>query len=227
METEVNSRNSEFSFISILKTEADSKDMRKGDRTEARIKWSTCALLEFTRLSDLTVRDVCAEAKIAQGTFYLYFPDKQNLLNKILLEFIAFLRAQMISRSGGAGDHRDSVQRTIMAYYHLVENNSGLMKCLISHYEDFPEISPIAAEMNNTWTTIVVRSAQEWLRANNRDDEVDEQELFRRCYALGGMVDQYMSYLFLSKDDKVMAYSNNPEDVIETLTHIWISALPN
>ena len=114
-----------------------------------------------------------------------------------------------------------------MAYYRLVENNSGMMKCIISHYEDFPEISPIAAEMNNTWTTLVVRSVQKWLLVNNRANEIDEKELFRRCYALGGMVDQYMSYLFLSKDENVIYFSDSPDEVIYTLTHIWISALPH
>lgn len=85
--------NPEFSFSSFLTSTASQSDLRKGDKTVVRLKLCTCQLLETTRLTDLKIQDVCAGAGIAQGTFYLYFSDRQALLNAILKEFVEFLRA--------------------------------------------------------------------------------------------------------------------------------------
>jgi uncharacterized protein YgfB (UPF0149 family) len=43
----------------------------------------------------------------------------------------------------------------------------------------------------------------------------------RRAYALGGMVDQYLSGLYLSRDDGIVAISGDAAAVVDTLTMIW------
>lgn len=215
----------QYSFSVELRSRGGREDLRKGNRTEARIKWCTCELLEHTPLAALKIQDVCARAEIAQGTFYLYFPDRQALLNAVLREFVGFLRERMLAGGKGGANYADAVRQTTMVYYRLFENNRGLMKCLISYYEDFPEISPITAEMNRTWIALVVRSVQKRLKNEGRAGAISEGELFRRCYALGGMVDQYLAYLFLASDSNVVEVSSNPDAVVATLSHIWISGL--
>jgi TetR/AcrR family transcriptional regulator, ethionamide resistance regulator len=218
-------RDKTYSFRAFLQADADEKELRKGNRTESRIKWCTCELLENTRLSDLKIQDVCARAEIAQGTFYLYFADKYALLNVVLREYVAFLKERMTTAGKARASHEEAVRKTTLAYYRLFEQNRGLMKCIISYYEDFPEISPVAAEMNRAWITLNVRSVQRRLEAKGRPNAIAEAELFRRCYALGGMVDQYLSYVFLAADSSVVEFSRDPEEVVETLSHIWINAL--
>ena len=43
----------------------------------------------------------------------------------------------------------------------------------------------------------------------------------RRAYALGGMVDQYLTALFVTDDPWISSISQDPEAVIATLTDIW------
>jgi hypothetical protein len=43
----------------------------------------------------------------------------------------------------------------------------------------------------------------------------------RRAYALGGMVDQYLSSLLLSRDPTLIALSSDREATLETLSLIW------
>jgi TetR/AcrR family transcriptional regulator, ethionamide resistance regulator len=216
---------SQYAFRAFLSAQAERKDTRKGNRTEARIKLSTCELLEQMPLSALKIQDVCGTAEIAQGTFYLYFEDRQALLNALLADFVNFVRQRMIERSRESNTYIESVRHTTMAYYRLFENNRGLMKCLLSHYEDFPKASAILSDLNTTWITLNVRSMQKRMRAEGRADVIPEAELFRRCYALGGMVDQYLAYIFLAVDRNVTAISGCAEDVVNTLSHIWVSAL--
>jgi len=50
---------------------------------------------------------------------------------------------------------------------------------------------------------------------------LDPAERMRRAYALGGMVDPYMSGLYLSRDDGIIAVSGDAGAVVDTLTMIW------
>jgi AcrR family transcriptional regulator len=214
-----------YSFRTFLSSQTEGAGLRKGKRTLARIKCSTCELLERMPLSLLKIEHVCRAAGIALGTFYIYFPNRQFLLNAVLREYIEFVRERMIERSRVSKNYVESVRQTTMAYYRLFEQNRGLMKCLISHYEDFPEVSAITSEMNRSWIEINVRSMKKRLRSQGHSGTIPEAELFRRCYALGGMVDQYLSYIFIVGDKNVQDISGTANDIIETLSHIWISAL--
>lgn len=217
--------NPEFSFSSFLTSTASQSDLRKGDKTVVRLKLCTCQLLETTRLTDLKIQDVCAGAGIAQGTFYLYFSDRQALLNAILKEFVEFLRARMIRKAETAASHEESVRGTTMEYYRLFENNAGLMKCIISYFEDFPEISQIASENNKAWIALNVRSALKRMQLQGKANTVSEPELYRRYYAVGAMVDQYLSYLFLTNDPHVLEVSRDAEEVVDTLCYLWNKAV--
>lgn len=218
--------NPEFSFSTHLASAADQSDLRKGDKTVVRLKICTCQLLENTRLTDLKIQDVCAGAGIAQGTFYLYFTDRQALLDTILKEFVEFMRARMMRKAEAATSHDDSVRGTTMEYYRIFENNAGLMKCIISYFEDFPEISQIASEHNRAWIALNVRSALKHLQLKGQANLLSEPELYRRYYAVGAMVDQYLSYLFLTNDPQVLEVSGNADEVVDTLCYLWNRVLP-
>jgi len=43
----------------------------------------------------------------------------------------------------------------------------------------------------------------------------------RRCYALGAMVDQYLSSIFLSEDPNVIAVAGDIDTIAATLDDIW------
>ncbi|MCA1940502.1 MAG: hypothetical protein LDL26_05840, partial [Caenispirillum bisanense] len=49
----------------------------------------------------------------------------------------------------------------------------------------------------------------------------DRDELLRRAYALGGMVDQYLVALHVHRDPTLAALSADREAVVDTLTLIW------
>ena len=52
-----------------------------------------------------------------------------------------------------------------------------------------------------------------------------EEEMMRRAYALGGMVDQYLTALFVTKDPWLTAISQDTEAVIATLTDVWTKGM--
>lgn len=191
----------------------------KGQRTAQQIRITACSLLQTEALEDLTIAAICKGAGIANGTFYLYFPDQSHLLNDLLLGFARFLQASMIRASHAAPDH--SIRAATRAYGRLFEQNPGLMKCLVHHLDHFTQAREVFHNLNRDWIETVVGSTRRRLLREGRGAAISEGELRRRAYALGGMTDQYFSSLYLSREAGLIEVSQDHEAVIDTLTTIW------
>jgi len=192
---------------------------KKRDRTKASIQFAMCQLLETNQLSTLTVADICRAANIAHGTFYIYFTDREMLVTELLTGFVDFIQETMLLESNES--QIDPVRKTTAAYIELFENNTGLMKCLLNHQEDFTVPSEQFHKLNVTWAKIVVSTAMKKTSENTCDNDEREEELLRRAFALGGMVDQYLASVYIYKDPVLKDISQDKEKVIETLSFIW------
>ncbi|WP_084667955.1 TetR/AcrR family transcriptional regulator [Nioella nitratireducens] len=186
----------------------------KRDRTRARLQAAMAELLDDRPPADLKVADICRVAGSAHGTFYTYFPDIRGALADTLLEFITFLQGEMRQAARNGPTPEDRSRRSTAAYLDLFAANRGLMRCLVTRLDAFPEASAAFQRLNRDWAETV---ADAWGRrgATSRD------ELLRRAYALGGMVDQYLIMLHFGDDPTLAALSQDRTALIETLSHIW------
>jgi len=200
---------------------AESAGARKRERTRATLQRAGCLLLDRMPMSALTIAEISRAAGVAHGTFYLYFTDRQDFLADLLNRFVVFVEASMKAASASPADGR--TRATTAVYYALFEENPGLMKCLVNHLEDFPASRDAFQALNRNWSATVVDAAQRRLAGDGR--AVDRNELMRRAYALGGMIDQYLSALILNRDPSLVAVSADKDAVIDTLTDIWKKGL--
>jgi AcrR family transcriptional regulator len=198
---------------------SNSQGRPKGERTRAQIQIAACQVLEESGPRDLTVASICEEAGVSNGTFYIYFPDRNALLDTLLRDFVAFLQSSM--RAASAGRLGEAPRAATRIYYELFDWNRGLMRCLVHHLDSFPEAQAAFQRLNREWIETVVKSVQRRIRREGRENVISESELLRRAYALGGMVDQYLASLLLSNDLNLAAVSRDREEVLETLTLIW------
>ena len=192
--------------------------LRKGERTRLDLLLSGVHVLADQGLDTLTVAAICRHAGVAHGTFYLYFKDRNDLAGALLGKFVDYLQLRM--RSAARQGH-DPVRDTTAAYYALFRANAGLMKCLVMGMDAFPEAREAFQRLNHEWARTVVRA----LNRTTRDTRATEDEMMRRAYALGGMVDQYLTALFVTKDPWLTAVSQDPEAVIATLADIWMKGM--
>lgn len=204
-------------FADFLAHEAASG--KKRERTEAAIVGAACKILDHTPLSGLTISEICKVAGVANGTFYIYFPDRNALIGKALLRFVEFVQVKML-RVGRAANG-DRIWNTTATYYDLVAGNPGLMKCLMNHSDDLPEATRAFQKLNSEWITAVVAS----LRRRQIMREIPEDELYRRAFALGAMVDQYLSALLLNRDENLIRLSGDRETTVNTLAELWKKGL--
>ena len=205
----------ETDFPAALRSDAAGK--RKSDRTRANLLAATCDLLSGTSPDALRVSDICARAGVAHGTFYSYFPDIRTLLDVLLQAFVAHVQQTMeLARQTHPGNR---VRATTAIYVDLFERNPGLMRCLVSSFDSFPEAATRFQALNRAWAETVAEAAGRRLARSGQS--VPKDELLRRAHALGGMVDQYLVTLHFNRDAALSELSGDREAVIDTLTFIW------
>jgi AcrR family transcriptional regulator len=192
----------------------DTRSAPKADRTRARLQSAICVLLDDTAPADLKVADIARAAGSAHGTFYTYFPDIRAALAETLTGFVGFLQARMRDAARDGATPQDRARQATAAYVQLFEDNRGLMRCLVTRMEPFPEASVAFERLNREWTETVVAA---WVRRS----DTPRDELLRRAHALGGMVDQYLIMLHFGSDPDLARISRDRAAVIETLSHIW------
>lgn len=197
---------------------AQASAARKAERTQARLQAAACRLLDERTANELKVAEICAEAGLAHGTFYIYFRDVRHLMAGTLTAFVAFMQASMrgAARIGG----RDRIRASNAAYLALFEDNAGLMRCLVSRQDDFPEAAEAFQSLNRDWAQTVVEARLRQLVREGRAAP-QREELMRRAYALGGMIDQYLIALLFGRDAVLADISQDREAVVATLSLIW------
>ncbi|SMO63707.1 transcriptional regulator, TetR family [Thalassovita litoralis] len=196
----------------------DRASLRKGERTRKDLMVTCAELLASEPFDRLTVSGLCKAAGVAHGTFYVYFDNLNTLLAEVLGYFVDYVQIHMRSAARQGGD---PVRATTAAYYALFKANAGLMKCLVIGIDAFPEARAAFQRLNNEWAKTVVYS----VKRQNQAGHSAEDEMMRRAYALGGMVDQYLTGLFVAEDPWIASISQDSEAVISTLTDIWMKGM--
>ena len=196
---------------------AGAKALTKGARTRNAIRIALCDCLETITLDALTIRDICARAGVSHGTFYIYFANRNALVSDVLMRFSAFVQARM--RRASQAQPQAPARAATSAYMELFVHNRGLMKCLLRHLEGFPEAQRAFQDLNREWLESVVAARAGQLRQSGQP--VDRDELMRRAYALGGMVDQYLAGLWLDQDPHMQAFSHDQGAILDTLDLLW------
>ncbi len=192
---------------------------KKRERTRQSLMIAGGQALDDISLSQLKISQICQQAGVAQGTFYLYFKDKPDFIGVVLGDFIAFLQHRMRMAAHDAQDN--TIRATTAAYYYLFEANTGLMKCLVQHLEDFPQSRVAFQTLNREWADQVTASTKRRWERDGISPLFDEADLMRRAYAVGGLVDQYLTALLLHEDPVLKDLSQDKAAVIETLSDIW------
>jgi len=211
----LNAGSTDFSFSAELTAMA--KASKKGEKTKIAIQVALCKCLERVSLADLTIAGICNRANVSHGTFYIYFSNRNALVADVLMRFSAFVQAKM--RQAPKGESDRPARSATSAYMRLFEQNLGLMKCLLRHLDDFPEAQTAFQNLNREWLETVVSSTEKHLQQSGHP--IDHDELMRRAYALGGMIDQYLAGFLLDKDPNMEPFSQNREEIIDTLNLLW------
>lgn len=204
-------------FATVLLARAEDPGLRKTERTRLRLLASIAtALMSGVERTDLKVADVTRGASLAHGTFYRYFADMRAATAALIEDFSAFVQERIASARDGETGSRARVLGATLLYARLFRRNAGLMRCLIGLTGETASFARSYQRLNRDWYGRVAAAI-----ARRRSGEEQPHDVLPAAYALGGMIDEFLTQIYLRKDPALLHLSDQEEKIAELLTDLW------
>lgn len=129
----------------------------RGERTRRRILDAAERQIGERGFADTSVASITQEADVAQGTFYVYFRSKEEVLRELVLRMGRRLRRALTLATSGASDRLEVERRGIHAFFAFVRANPDLYRVVGEsqfvdpvayrrYYEDFAKAYRVALD---------------------------------------------------------------------------------
>ena len=195
---------------------------RKGERTRLTLVAAAARLLDHVGYRDLRVSDVNEAASVSNALFYVYFKNKDEISQEVLVGFLEFL-GSFRERDEPAGSAEAAILHGNLRYAQMFKANAGLMRCVFQFADEFPEFASRWHAWNAGWRERVVRSVTRAPAAVFPDAE----ELDFAVAALGAMVDAFLRMAFVEREPTIAGtrVGSDPERLAQLLTRLWVRGL--
>ena len=100
----------------------------RGERTRQRILVAAERQIGTHGFADTSIASITLEAKVAQGTFYVYFRTKEDVLRELVLRMGRRLRRSLTLAAAGLDDRLEIERRGIHAFFAFVRQNPNLYR---------------------------------------------------------------------------------------------------
>ena len=121
---------------------------KRGERTRQKILDAAEREIGVKGFSEASIATITAEAEVAQGTFYLYFRSKEDVLRELVLRMGRRLRRHLTLAIVGVDDRMEAERLGIRAFLQFVRDNPNLYRVVAesqfvdpaihrTYYEDF------------------------------------------------------------------------------------------
>jgi hypothetical protein len=212
----------DLSFIKYLERRLqEAAHLRKSQRTRERLKIAAARLLASRGFHEISSGAVSAEAELAEGSFYLYFKDKEDITRTVLDEFLDnFLGPHLAASARPSASAFEAIRNSNRVWIDLAFDNPGLFRCLLQFADDDAEFGAKMQRRNFEWHMRVIRST--W--HNN-----DSQESMLLVYLLGGMVDDLIRKLVIYLDKQLQQVlvdlRIDRDSLVDVISLIWLKIL--
>jgi len=217
---ENNQTGSDAGFLAALRLAAEAPGLGKTERTRLKLLAAIAARLSAgIEEAALRVADIAAEAGLAHGTFYRYFADRRAAVGALVADFVRFLRDRLAESRDGPPGSRARVRAATLTYVRLFRDNAGLMRCLMSLDNEGAGFRASFHELNRAWNGRVAAAI-----AHRRDPVAEAAAVaatLPTAYALGGMIDEFLTQLYLRRDPALAALAGDEAAVADLLTELW------
>ena len=101
---------------------------RRGERTRQKILDAAQHEIGSKGFADASISTITAEAEVGQGTFYLYFRSKEDVLRELVLRMGRRLRRHLTLAIAGAPTRLEAERRGLQAFLEFVRANTDLYR---------------------------------------------------------------------------------------------------
>ncbi|MFC4124539.1 TetR/AcrR family transcriptional regulator [Nocardia rhizosphaerae] len=178
----------------------------------------------FERLGYLDTRlvDITQEANCSSGTFYTYFAGKEEIFAAILEHAQEDMMHPGMEHVVGEDDPASIIEASNRAYFEAYKRNAKLMGLLEQVANIDPEFSKLRQLRSDAFIRRNARSIASLQRRGLADPDLDPMLASR---ALSGMVSRLAFAYFVIGDGHVDGEPKPVDDLVYTVTRLWVNAL--
>jgi TetR/AcrR family transcriptional regulator, transcriptional repressor for nem operon len=189
-------RNQPLSFIEHLEERLrTAPPKQKGMRTRQRLRIATAKTLARDGYHAMRVSDISARARLAEGSFYVYFRDKTDAALDVLSELLEEFLDLGGSHQAGARTQFEAIRAANRRWIAVCRANAGLMRCILQLGDEDPGLAGLVRRGNQTWYEKVAKSSS--LR---RGLSTESGAALFVSYMLGSMMDELVRKLIVYPD---------------------------
>lgn len=212
-------------FRAALKARQDGKGTRrKGDITRDRLDLAAVEILEEKGYRNMRVSDITQAADVSNGTFYVYYKNKQEITLHVLEEFLEEL-GNYLKTGGKYPDPFSVLYQSNLAWFRSMRANAGLFRCILQLGDELPEFADFMHATDKRWYHHVARGVIRQFP----NGSVDESVAALTAYSLGSMMDALGRRLVVYPDpylqNLLKDIAPSDEDFAEFLSTIWFRSL--
>ena len=190
----------------------------KGERTRARLLDAAKSVLEREGYHDLKTTDVTSEAELSNGTFYIYFRDKADLVLTLFDEVIEDNIAHIFE-----GESEPDPFKAVLAanrrYVDLFATGQGLNRAIGQIVDSLPQ-----ARLR--WQAANARIAKRIAKGIARHDgerQSDDWYEFA-AFSLQALLDSILMQIFAYEDPALTGMAKDPDKLARRLSLLWFRA---
>jgi len=155
---------------------------KRGERTRERILDAAEIEIGGRGFADASISTITAQAKVGQGTFYLYFRSKEDVMRELVLRMGRRLRRHLTLSIAEVPDRLEAERRGIRAFLEFVRANPNL-------YRVVAEAQFVDPEVYRRYYEDFARSYSSALKSAVRRGEIAKGDAEVRAWALMGLSD--------------------------------------
>ncbi|MBS4190376.1 TetR/AcrR family transcriptional regulator [Bacillus sp. FJAT-49705] len=99
---------------------------QKGQETREKLLWAAEEVFGQKGYYEASIVNIAQEAKVAQGTFYNYFPSKKDIFDELIRLYSRELRSAIKEEMGQAATYEDAQRKGYQAFFNWVRNHRNL-----------------------------------------------------------------------------------------------------
>lgn len=155
---------------------------KRGQRTRERILDAAEKEIGGRGFAEASISTITAQAKVAQGTFYVYFRTKEDVMRELVLRMGRRLRRHLTLSIVDAPDRLEAERRGLRAFLEFVRANPNL-------YRVVAEAQFVDPQVYRRYYEDFAKSYSTALRSAVRRGEISKGDAEVRAWALMGLSD--------------------------------------
>lgn len=196
--------------------EAPQKLTRKGAATRARLVKAAGQVFAELGFLQARITDITKAADAANGTFYVYFDSKEDILRAVFDDVIADFLDMLREGRPVDADPIALIDHDNKRYFVAYRKHAGAMRVLeqVATFND--EFAALRRSVRDRFVVRAERSITQWQGAGVCDPDFDPHIV---AALLVAMVDNF-TYTWLGLGD-----SYDADQVSKEMTSVWVKAL--